>query len=177
MSDKLKLLTPYEGPALCTPHRVAMPAMTRNRAGESRAPNEMMATYYAQRASAGLLVSEATDISPRAVGYPGTPGWYTEEQKAGWKMVVERVKASQPKPAPFFNQLFHTGRVSHTSLQPKGDPPLAPSAVPADLDLYTSDGMQPASTPLALTQDGIAGVIAEYVAAGRAALEAGFDGV
>ncbi len=176
MSD-LKLFTPYEGPFLSTPHRVAMPAMTRNRAGENRCPNEMIASYYVQRVSAGLMVSEATDISPRAVGYPGTPGWYTDEQKAGWKMVVEKVRAAQSAPAPFFNQLFHTGRVSHTKFQPNGDPPQAPSAIASGVELFTGAGMEAASTPAALTKDGIASVIADYVAAGKAAIEAGFDGV
>lgn len=176
MSD-LKLFTPYQGPFISTPHRVAMPAMTRNRAGERRVPNEMMATYYVQRATAGLMVSEATDISPRAVGYPGTPGWYTDEQKAGWQMVVEKVRAAQPISAPFFNQLFHTGRVSHTKFQPDGDPPQAPSAIASGVELFTGAGMEPASTPAALTKDAIANVIADYVAAGQAAMEAGFSGV
>lgn len=173
-----KLLSPYEGPVLKTAHRICMAPMTRNRAGESRAANDLMATYYAQRASAALLVTEATDISPQAVGYPGTPGWYTDEQKAGWTNLVAKVRASREAMGPFFNQLFHTGRVSHTSFQPGGAAPQAPSAIAApDVQLYTMEGMQPASTPKALTVDEIHGVTADYVAAGRAALAAGFDGV
>lgn len=172
----MKLLTPYEGPVLRTPHRVAMAPMTRNRSGEPRTPNEMMATYYVQRASAALMITEATDVSPQAVGYPGTPGWYTDEQKAGWKTLVEKVKTAR-KGAPLFNQLFHAGRVSHTSFQPNGASPQAPSAIAADVQLYTAEGMQAASEPEALSKEEIASVVNDYVAAGKAAITAGFDGV
>ncbi|MBX2804245.1 MAG: alkene reductase [Myxococcales bacterium] len=172
-----KLFEPYRGPVLNTPHRVAMAPMTRNRAGETRVPNELMATYYKQRASAALIVTEAVDVSPRAVGYPGTPGWYTDEMKAGWKKLVAEVRSAQVAPAPIFSQLFHTGRVSHTSFQPEGGAPLSPSSDAAPVQLYTAEGMQAASPPEALTKEGIAEVVAEYVAAARAAFDAGFDGI
>lgn len=173
----LKLLTPYEGPRLRTPHRVAMAAMTRNRAGDARVPNELMATYYAQRATAGLMVTESVDVSPRAIGYPGTPGIYRPDQVDGWKQVVTAVRDAQPAPAPFFLQLFHTGRVSHVSLRPDSSPPLAPSAVRCKVELFTPQGMQPASEPHPLSTAEIATVVDEYVAAAQRAVEAGFDGV
>ena len=176
MSD-LQLLSAYEGPALSTPNRVVMAPMTRNRAGESRVANTMMATYYAQRATAGLLVTESIDVSPQAIGYPGTPGLYTTDMVEGWRGVVQAVRAAQPTAAPFFAQLFHTGRVSHTSLRPDGSAPVAPSPIPAGLQLYTPSGMQDASPPRALETDEIASVVGAYVAAARGAVEAGFDGV
>ena len=141
MTSDLKLLSSYEGPALSTPNRVVMAPMTRNRAGESRVANPMMATYYAQRATAGLLISESVDVSPEAIGYPGTPGLYSAEMVAGWKQVVDAVRDAQDEPAPFFCQLFHTGRVSHTSLRADGTPGHAPSAIQADVQLYTPVGM------------------------------------
>jgi N-ethylmaleimide reductase len=172
----LKLLTPYEGPVLKLAHRVAMAPMTRNRAGESRVANDLMATYYGQRRSAALIVTEAVDIAPRAVGYPGTPGWYTDAMKAGWASLVAKVKAEATP--PFFTQLFHTGRVSHTAFQPDGGKPIAPSAIAADAQLYVPGvGMEAASEPHPLTPDEIQGVVGEWVAAARAAIAAGFDGV
>ena len=172
----LLLLKAYEGSAIKTPNRVAMAPMTRNRAGEERCANAMMATYYAQRASAGLLISESIDVSPGAIGYPGTPGLYSDAQEKGWREVVGAVREAQTERAPFFCQLFHTGRISHESLR-GGAPPYAPSAVRAEVDLYTPLGMQQASTPHALTTDEVEGVVAEYVAAARRAMEAGFDGI
>jgi len=151
--------------------------MTRNRAGDSRLPNALMGEYYAQRASAGLLVTESADVSPQAIGYPGTPGLYEHEQVEGWRCVVQAVRAAQQAPAPFFCQLFHCGRVSHASFQPNRRPPIAPSAIRADVQLYTPEGMQPASMPQALAVDQIARVVSEYAAAAKAAIDAGFDGV
>jgi N-ethylmaleimide reductase len=162
---------------LATPNRVAMAPMTRNRAGEERCANALMATYYSQRASAGLLISESVDVSPGAIGYPGTPGFYNDAQEAGWREVVAAVREAQEQRAPFFCQLFHTGRVSHVSLREGGVPPYAPSAVQAAVDLYTPEGMQQASMPHALTTEEVEGVVAEYVAAARRAMEAGFDGI
>lgn len=177
MTTDLKLLTPHDGQHIATPNRVALAPMTRNRAGESRVPNEMMARYYAQRATGGLLVSEAVDISPAAIGYPGTPGLYSPEMVAGWKQVVAAVRAAQPGPAPFFCQLFHTGRVSHGSLREDGSPGVAPSAIAAGVDLYTPVGLEAAAVPTALDEAGIAATVADYVAAAKGAMEAGFDGV
>ena len=177
MTSDLKLLSSYEGPALSTPNRVVMAPMTRNRAGESRVANPMMATYYAQRATAGLLISESVDVSPEAIGYPGTPGLYSAEMVAGWKQVVDAVRDAQDEPAPFFCQLFHTGRVSHTSLRADGTPGHAPSAIQADVQLYTPVGMVQASVPKAMTGEDITRTIGHYVAAAEGAVAAGFDGV
>lgn len=180
MSDtpsNLRLLTPHTGAHLRTPNRVAMPAMTRNRAGETRVPNDWMARYYAQRATAGLQVTESVDVCPGAIGYPGTPGIYTAEMADGWRKVVESVRAAQPSPRPFFLQLFHTGRVSHVSLREGGAPPDAPSAIRADVQLFTPEGMQPASEPRALTEGDIARLVAQYAEAATSARDAGFDGV
>ena len=175
MTTESILLSPFQSDGLSLSNRMAMAPMTRNRAGEGRVPTSMMATYYMQRASAGLLISESVDVSPGAIGYPGTPGIYTEEQKEGWSTLVQAVKLTTG--TPFFCQLFHTGRVSHPSVRPDGSKPVAPSAIAADIQLYTPDGMQPAAEPEALSAEGIAEVVAEYVAAGEAAIDAGFDGV
>jgi len=177
MTTDLKLLQGHAGAHISTPNRVAMAPMTRNRAGESRVPNEMMGRYYAQRATGGLLISEACDVSPAAIGYPGTPGIYTPEMVRGWKAVVAAVRGAQPAPAPFFCQLFHTGRVSHGSLRADGSPGVAPSAIAAGVDLYTPVGLEAAAMPTALTAEGIADTVADYVAAAHAAIDAGFDGV
>jgi N-ethylmaleimide reductase len=173
----LILLSTYEAPGLRCRNRVVMAPMTRNRAGVERTANELMARYYAQRSTAGLMITESVDVSPGAVGYPGTPGLYTRAQVEGFRQLVAHVRAARPQPGPFFCQLFHTGRVSHVSFQPDGAAPVAPSAIAADAQLYTSEGMQPASMPRALDPGEIAEVVREYVRAARGAIEAGFDGV
>lgn len=175
--DPLALLTPHDGAVLRTPNRVAMAPMTRNRAGLERVANDLMGTYYSQRATAGLLVSESVDVSPAAIGYPGTPGLYAPEMVAGWKQVVASVRAAQPVPAPFFCQLFHTGRVSHVSFREDRSPGVAPSAITAPVQLYTFGGLQDASEPVVLTVAGIAETIEDYVTCAKGAIEAGFDGV
>jgi N-ethylmaleimide reductase len=173
----LKLLEPFTGPHLSTPNRVVLAPMTRNRAGESRVANEMMGEYYAQRSTGGLLITEACDVSPAAIGYPGTPGLYSAEMVAGWSQVVGAVRRAQATPGPFFCQLFHSGRVSHGSLRADGSPGVGPSAIAAGLDLYTPVGLVPAAVPTALDATGIAQTVADYVAAAKGAIEAGFDGV
>lgn len=179
LTAELMLLSAYASKDgnLTTSNRVAMAPMTRNRAGEERCANALMATYYSQRASAGLLVSESVDVAPGAIGYPGTPGFYNDAQEAGWREVVAAVRDAQEQRSPFFCQLFHTGRISHVSLREGGAPPYAPSAIQAEVDLYTPAGMQRASMPHALTTEEVSDVVAEYVAAARRAVEAGFDGV
>src|SRR6202795_2260089 len=142
------------GPLLL-PNRVVMAPMTRNRAGPGHVPGPLNATYYAQRASAGLIVSEATQVSPQGVGYPGTPGIHSAEQVAGWKLVTGAVHAAGGR---IFLQLWHVGRISHPSLQPAGALPVAPSAIAPAGEAMTYDGMKPFVTPRALETAEIAGV-------------------
>ena len=110
-------------------------------------PTALNATYYAQRASAGLIVSEATQVSPQGVGYPGTPGIHSPEQVAGWKLVTDAVHAAGGR---IFLQLWHVGRISHPSLQPDGALPVAPSAIAPPGQAWTLEGMKPFVTPRAL---------------------------
>jgi N-ethylmaleimide reductase len=139
----------------------------------------MAATYYAQRASAGLLITEATAISQQGQGYADVPGLYTPEQIAGWKRVTEAVHAAGGR---IVTQLWHVGRVSHNSLQPGGGAPVAPSAITARTKTYLIDpdgsgGFVPTSEPRALAIEELPGIVEDYRRAARAAIEAGFDGV
>jgi N-ethylmaleimide reductase len=156
------------------PNRIVMAPMTRNRAGRGNAPGPLNATYYAQRASAGLIISEATQISPQGLGYPGTPGIHSAEQVAGWKGVTDAVHAAGGR---MFLQLWHVGRISHPSLQPDGALPVAPSAIAPAGQAMTVDGMKPFVTPRALDTSEIAGIVEDYRHAARKAHAAGFDGV
>ena len=160
------------GPVALT-SRIVMAPMTRSRA-LGNLPNDLMVTYYQQRASAGLLITEATQVSPRGIGYPNTPGIHTPEQAAGWRKVTDAVHAAGGK---IFLQLWHVGRISHPSMQPEGALPVAPSAIAAQGQLYTASGMQSFVTPRALELDEIPGVIAEFVSGAKYAKDAGFDGV
>lgn len=162
-----------------------MPPMTRSRAGEGEAATELMASYYSQRAAAGLIITEGTQISRQGQGYAWTPGIFTPEQIAGWKQVT---KAVHEQGGIIFAQLWHVGRVSHTSLQEGGEAPVAPSAIQADgvkvfLD-STGKGategngaMVQHSMPRALTLPEIDQIIQDYAQAARNAIAAGFDGV
>lgn len=156
------------------PNRIVMAPMTRNRAGPGETPTALMATYYAQRASAGLIVTEGTQITAQGQGYPGTPGIHSAAQVAGWRQVVDAVHA---RGGTIFCQLWHVGRVSHPVLQPGGALPVAPSALAPSGQLWTGKGMQPFVTPRALEADEIAGLIRDYRIAAANAREAGFDGV
>jgi len=133
-----------------------------------------MAEYYAQRASAGHIVSEATQVSPQGVGYPGTPGIHSDAQIAGWKGVTEGVHAAGGR---IFLQLWHVGRISHPSLQPDGALPVAPSAIAPAGQAMTPDGMKPFVTPRALETAEIASVVEDYRRGAQNARTAGFDGV
>ncbi len=170
----LDLFSPFTLGALQLPNRIVMAPMTRNRAGHGNAPGALNATYYAQRASAGLIISEATQISPQGVGYPGTPGIHSAEQIAGWKGVTEAVHA---KGGRMFLQLWHVGRISHPSLQPNGELPVAPSAIAPSGQAMTPDGMKPFVTPRALDSLEITGIVEDYRRAAHNARNAGFDGV
>jgi N-ethylmaleimide reductase len=139
------------------------------------APGELQATYYAQRASAGLIISEATNISPQGKGYIRTPGIWSKEQGEGWKLTT---KAVHDKGGRIYLQLWHVGRVSHPDLQPGGSLPVAPSAVRAEnQQAYTYEGFKPLVTPRALETAEIPGIVADYAHAAKCAKEAGFDGV
>ena len=156
------------------PNRLAMAPMTRNRAGEGNVPQLLNAEYYAQRASAGLIITEGSQIAADAVGYPATPGIHSVEQIAGWKRVTDAVHA---KGGHIFLQLWHCGRVSHSSMLPGGKLPVAPSAIKPNGQVYTYQGMQDYAIPHALSLSEISGIIGQYRDAAKNALAAGFDGV
>jgi N-ethylmaleimide reductase len=149
--------------------------MTRARAGEERMPNSLMAEYYAQRAGAGLILTEATVISQQANGWQNTPGIYSDAQMEAWKQVVDAVHA---KGTPIFLQLWHCGRASHSSFQENGQLPVAPSAIKINGDyIYTPTGKQSYETPRSLLTDEIPLVVNDYRKAAERAKLAGFDGV
>ena len=173
-SKQAHLLSPVQAGPYTLRNRTVMAPMTRNRAGEGNVPTPMMATYYAQRASAGLIVTEATQVSPQGVGYMNTPGIYNEAQTEGWRQVTAAV---HEKGGRIFAQLWHVGRVSHPLLQPDGALPVAPSAIGFEGMAFTPEGPKPNVTPRALELDEIPGVIQQFVQGARVALEAGFDGV
>jgi N-ethylmaleimide reductase len=158
-------------------NRIAMAPLTRNRS-PGAVPTDLVATYYAQRASAGLIISEATAISHQGQGYADVPGLYAPEQIAAWKKVTAAVHAAGGR---IVVQLWHVGRVSHTSLQPGHAAPVAPSAIQANTKtVLIQDGVPtftPTSLPRALELSEIPGIVADYRRAARAAIEAGFDGV
>ena len=122
----INLLSPYKLGNLELPNRLVMAPLTRNRAGKGNVPGPLNATYYAQRASAGLIIAEATQISPQGQGYPSTPGIHSAEQVEGWKLVTDAVHQQGGR---IFLQLWHVGRISHPDLQPDGALPVAPSAI------------------------------------------------
>lgn len=158
-------------------HRIVMAPLTRMRAQQpGNAPGELNALYYGQRASAGgLLISEATQVSPRGQGYPATPGIHSQEQVAGWRLVTEAVHR---KSGLIFLQLWHVGRISHSSHQPDGRPPLAPSSVKPDGLAHTADWREvPFETPREISLAEIPTIVHEYRDSARNALAAGFDGV
>lgn len=174
VSGNPTLLSPYVLGDLTLRNRVVMAPMTRARAGSERVPNALMATYYRQRAGAGLIITEATTISPQANGWVDSPGIYTDAQQAGWVQVVEALHAEG---CPVFLQLWHMGRASHSSFH-DGALPVAPSAIQLQGDLiHTPIGKVPYETPRALETEEIPGVIEEYRKAAVRAKAAGFDGV
>jgi N-ethylmaleimide reductase len=155
-------------------NRVVMAPLTRSRAGAGDVVKAMTADYYAQRASAGLIISEASQISPQGKGYAWTPGIYSPEQIAGWKVVTDAVHARGGK---MVLQMWHVGRISHPDLQPGGALPVAPSAVRPDVEAFTEQGMKPAVTPRALELSELPAIVEDYRRAAENALKAGFDGV
>jgi N-ethylmaleimide reductase len=169
-----RLFSPLTIGKLTLPNRIVMAPLTRNRAAEGDVPHALNVEYYAQRASAGLIISEGTQISPEGKGYIATPGIYSAEQVAGWRKVTDAVHA---KGGRIFAQLWHVGRISHTSLQPDGKAPVAPSAITANSKTFVSTGFVDTSPPRALEISDIKRIVEDYRKAAQNAELAGFDGV
>ena len=168
------LFEPIQLGSLVLANRVFMAPLTRTRADADGVPSEFAATYYSQRASAGLIVTEATQISPMGKGYSNTPGIHSQAQVQGWERIVESVHKSGGR---IFLQLWHVGRISHTSLLPNGAQPVAPSAIRANAYTHIATGSAQVSEPVALSASGIKQTLADYRLAASNAKEAGFDGV
>ncbi|MBV9080176.1 MAG: alkene reductase [Elusimicrobia bacterium] len=173
MSQK-DLFTPVQVGPYNLKNRIVMAPMTRNRAGAGNVPGQLQATYYRQRASAGLLITEATQVTPEGQGYPNTPGIHSKEQVEGWKLTTKAVHEAGGK---IFLQLWHVGRISHSLYQPNKQLPVAPSPVPMEGELYTPEGMKPYETPRPLELKEIPQVVEQFRRGAQLALEAGFDGV
>jgi N-ethylmaleimide reductase len=181
MTNNNPLLAPTTLGRHTLKNRIVLPPLTRQRAGQpDDVATELMALYYRQRAGAGLIITEGTQIEPRGQGYAWTPGIYSQAQIAGWRKVTDAVHADG---SVIYAQLWHVGRVSHTALQPDGAAPIAPSAIQAlqsKTFIETGPGagtLAPPSPPRALSMAEIKEVVALYAQAARNALEAGFDGV
>jgi N-ethylmaleimide reductase len=170
----MKLLSPLVLGPYVIRNRVVMAPLTRTRAKDGNVPSEMAVEYYRQRASAGLIITEATPVSPFGHGYRGTPGIHTEQQRDGWKLITQAV---HERGGVIFQQLWHVGRLSHQDLQPGGALPVAPSAIRSSGDALTWDGPKARPVPRVLDASEIPGVIEEFRRGARLALEAGFDGV
>lgn len=168
------LFSPVEVGPLKLHNRVVMAPLTRSRAGPGNVPTQLNALYYAQRASAGLIIAEATQIAPEGQGYISTPGIHSREQIEGWKCVTKAVHVAG---GHVVLQLWHVGRISHPSFQPGGALPVAPSAIRPKGQAFTAKGFEPIPTPRALETAEIPRIVAKYVQAGQNALAAGFDGV
>ncbi|PKO50200.1 MAG: alkene reductase, partial [Betaproteobacteria bacterium HGW-Betaproteobacteria-20] len=170
----LDLFSPAKLGSITLKNRMVMAPLTRNRAGEGGVPQALNVTYYEQRATAGLIITEATPISDMAHGYPALPGIYTDAQVAGWKKVVDAVHAKGGK---IVSQIWHVGRISHPSLLPNGVLPVAPSAIKPAGQAFTYTGLQDFVTPRALDASELPAIVQEYIHATKCALAAGFDGV
>ena len=174
MSDSPSLLEPFALHDLKLANRVSMAPLTRARSGEDRIPNTLMADYYAQRASAGLIISEATTVSAQANGWLHSPGIYTDEMVEGWRLSTEAVHARGGK---IFLQLWHCGRASHSSFH-NGEPAVAPSAIAINGDyIHTPRGKEDYETPRPLETAEIPALIEDYRRAAERAKTAGFDGI
>lgn len=167
------LFSPVSLGSIALKNRIVMAPLTRNRAGEGGVPQDLNVTYYAQRASAGLIVTEATPISPMAHGYPALPGIYTDAQIAGWKKVTDAVHAKGGK---IVIQLWHVGRISHPTLI-GGQTPAAPSAIKPAGKAFTYQGLVDYVEPRALEKNELPAIVQDYVHATKCAMAAGFDGV
>ena len=168
------LFTPVQVGRYTLANRMVMAPMTRSRAGDDGVPSELAATYYGQRAGAGLIITECAYVSPMGRGYVRTPGIQTDAQVTAWKKVADAVHG---KGGRIFMQLWHTGRISHPALLPGNAVPVAPSAIKPAGQSWTLTGPQDFVTPRALEIEEIAGIVTDFRNATRRALEAGFDGV
>ena len=169
------LFSPISLGELILPNRIIMAPLTRNRAAvPGNIPRAMNATYYAQRASAGLIIAEATQVSPEGVGYPATPGIHSDEQVAGWLAVNNAVHAQGGR---IFLQLWYCGRISHPDLLPDNQQPVSASAIRPEGDAVTLEGLKPFVEPRALRTDEIPGIVDQYRQAAKFSMDAGFDGV
>ena len=173
MAGNPDLFSPYKMGALTLRNRIVMAPMTRSRAVEADVPGPMSVTYYEQRASAGLIITEGSQVSQQGVGYVHTPGIYSEAQVAGWKKITDVVHRAGGR---IFIQLWHVGRVSHQDFQ-GGALPVAPSALPINGYVHTSGGKKPIPVPRALETDEIPGIVEQFRKAAENARAAGFDGV
>jgi N-ethylmaleimide reductase len=174
MSTPTKLFEPYQLGPITLPNRLVMAPLTRNRAVAGLVPNPLAIEYYGQRASAGLLITEASQVSQQGQGYQDTPGIYSKEQVAGWRKVTDRVHGRGGR---IFIQLWHVGRISHVSLQQDNQAPVAPSAVPAKGKTFVNGTFADVSEPRALALEEIPEIIESFRRGAANALEAGFDGV
>jgi len=168
------LFEPYALGSLTLSNRIVLAPLTRNRARAGFVPSELAPTYYGQRASAGLLIAEATQISQQGQGYQDTPGIYTQAQIDGWRQVTDAVHAKRGR---IFLQLWHVGRVSHVALQENGAAPVAPSAIRAEAKTFVNNEFLPVSEPRALSLDELPGIVEDFRKAAANAIAAGFDGV
>jgi N-ethylmaleimide reductase len=169
------LVDPLDLGSLRLPNRMLMAPMTRSRANDAGVPSDLVPTYYQQRAGAGLIVTEATYVSPMAKGYVRTPGMHTAEQVAAWRRVTEAVHAAGGR---IFQQFFHVGRISIPQLLPGGAAPVAPSAIQPKGGIYTDDrGLVPHELPRALETEEIPAIVEDFRRTTELAFEAGFDGV
>lgn len=169
-----KLFEPYTLGPITLANRAVMAPLTRNRAAAGFVPGPLATEYYGQRASAGLLVTEASQVSQQGQGYQDTPGIYSKEQVAGWRKVTDHV---HDRGGRIFIQLWHVGRISHVSLQPGGGKPVAPSAIRANTKTFVGGAFTEVSEPRALELNEIPGIIDDFRRATANALAAGFDGV
>ena len=168
------LFNPYTLGDLTLANRLVMAPLTRGRTASDRVPNDLMVEYYRQRSTAGLIISEATIISPQAAGWINTPGIYNADQIQGWRRVTDAVHWGGSK---IFLQLWHMGRASHPDYQSGGALPVAPSAIAIRGDIHVPGGKKPYPVPRALELGEIPGIVEDYAKATQAAREAGFDGV
>ena len=173
MKRDTNLFSQYRMGDLMLPNRIVMAPMTRNRAGDDDVPVPLMATYYVQRTSAGMIITEGSQVSPQGVGYIHTPGIYSAAQVAGWKKVTDAVHQAGSR---IFIQLWHVGRVSHPDLL-GGALPVAPSALPVEGSVHTPDGKKPIPVPRALETSEVSDIIRQFRQAAENARMAGFDGV
>src|SRR5438309_3641681 len=174
MSTPSKLFEPYKLGPITLPNRFVMAPLTRNRAVAGLVPSPLAVEYYGQRASAGLLITEASQVSQQGQGYQDTPGIYSRKQVAGWRKIADRVHQRHGR---IFIQLWHVGRVSHTSLQPGNGAPVGPSAIRAKGKTFVNGTFTDISEPRALELAEIPGIIEDFRRGTANALAAGFDGV